>query len=111
MQKLKTPRAAEPNRPGCLKYGATVFCAIGAVTYIFMALYDSSSTELRYPLLFCGALMVLFIWLMWRKPKAKRTSASSSFSPLEGKVSCNIYASVCSSTATVTTALSATASN
>lgn len=86
MQKLKTPRAAEPNRPGCLKYGATVFCAIGAVTYIFMALYDSSSTELRYPLLFCGALMVLFIWLMWRKPKAKRTSASSSFSPLEGKV-------------------------
>lgn len=86
MQKLKTPRASEPNKPGCLKYGATVFCAIGAVTYIFMALYDSSSTELRYPLLFCGALMVLFIWLMWRKPKAKRTSASSSFSPLEGKV-------------------------
>lgn len=86
MQKLKTPRAAEPNRPGCLKYGATVFCAIGAITYIFMALYDSSSTELRYPLLFCGALMLLFIWLMWRKPKAKRTPASSSFSPLEGKV-------------------------
>lgn len=86
MQKLKTPRAAEPNKPGCLKYGATVFCAIGAITYIFMALYDSSSTELRYPLLFCGALMLLFIWLMWRKPKAKRTPASSSFSPLEGKV-------------------------
>lgn len=86
MQKLKTPRAAEPNKPGCLKYGATVFCAIGAVTYIFMALYDSSSTELRYPLLFGGALMVLFIWLMWRKPKAKRTPASGSFSPLEGKV-------------------------
>lgn len=70
MQKLKTPRAAEPNRPGCLKYGATVFCAIGAVTYIFMALYDSSSTELRYPLLFCGALMVLFIWLMWAQTKS-----------------------------------------
>lgn len=86
MQKLKTPRASEPNKPGCLKYGATVFCAIGAVTYIFMALYDSSSTELRYPLLFVGALMILFIWLMWRKPKAKRTPASSSFSPLEGKV-------------------------
>ena len=30
MPKLKTPRAAEPNKPGCLKYGATVFCALGA---------------------------------------------------------------------------------
>lgn len=86
MQKLKTPRVAEPNKPSCLKYGATVFCAIGAATYIFMALYDSSSAELRYPLLFAGALMIFFIWLMWRKPKAKLTSASSSFSLLDGKV-------------------------
>lgn len=86
MKKLKTPRAAKPNRPGCLKYGVTVFCAIGAATYISMAFYDSSSTELRYPLLCASALMIFFIWLMWRKPKVKNTSARSSFSPLEGRV-------------------------
>lgn len=36
MQKLKTPRAAEPNRPGCLKCDATVFCALGASIYLIM---------------------------------------------------------------------------
>lgn len=53
MQKLKTPRAAEPNRPGCLKYGATVFCALGASIYLIIALtgYGLTDTSVR-PLLF-----------------------------------------------------------
>lgn len=90
MPKLKTPRAAEPNKPGCLKYGATVFCIFGAISYIFLFFYapiiDSSTDNAQYVFIGMTALMVLFIWLMWRKPKAKRTPASSSFSPLEGKV-------------------------
>ena len=53
MQKLKTPRAAEPNKPGCLKYGATVFCALGASIYLIIALtgYGLTDTSVR-PLLF-----------------------------------------------------------
>lgn len=90
MQKLKTPRAAESNKPSCLKYGATVFCIFGAISYIFLFFYapiiDPSIDNAQYVFIGMTALMILFIWLMWRKPKAKRTSASSSFSPLEGKV-------------------------
>lgn len=54
MPKLKTPRAAEPNKPGCLKYGATVFCALGASIYLIIALtgYGLTDTSVR-PLLFC----------------------------------------------------------
>ena len=53
MQKLKTPRAAEPNKSGCLKYGATVFCALGASIYLIIALtgYGLTNTSVR-PLLF-----------------------------------------------------------
>ena len=90
MQKLKTPRAAESNKPSCLKYGATVFCIFGAISYIFLFFYapiiDPSIDNAQYVFIGMTALMILFIWLMWRKPKSKNTPASSSFSPLEGRV-------------------------
>lgn len=90
MQKLKTPRAAEPNKPGCLKYGATTFCIFGAISYIFLFFYtptvDPSTDNAQYVFIGMAALMIFFIWLMWRKPKTKNTPASSSFSPLEGRI-------------------------
>ena len=90
MQKLKTPRTAEPNRPGCLKYGATAFCIFGAISYIFLFFYapiiDPSTDNAQYVFIGMAALMIFFIWLMWRKPKTKNAPTSSSSSPLEGRV-------------------------
>ena len=75
MQKLKTPRAAEPNKPGCLKYGATVFCALGASIYLIIALtgYGLTDTSVR-PLLFVlSGIMIAVIIIIWR-PRSKKAA-------------------------------------
>lgn len=75
MQKLKTPRAAEPNKPGCLKYGATVFCALGASIYLIIALtgYGLTDTNVR-PLLFAlSGIMIAIIAIIWR-PRSKKAA-------------------------------------
>ena len=75
MQKLKTPRASEPNKPGCLKYGATVFCALGASIYLIIALtgYGLTDTSVR-PLLFVlSGIMIAVIIIIWR-PRSKKAA-------------------------------------
>lgn len=75
MQKLKTPRASEPNKPGCLKYGATVFCALGASIYLIIALtgYGLTDTNVR-PLLFTlSGIMIAIIAIIWR-PRSKKAA-------------------------------------
>ena len=85
MPKLKTPRAAEPNKPGCLKYGATVFCALGASIYLIIALtgYGLTDTSVR-PLLFVlSGIMIAVIIIIWRpwSKKAAEHQISSEISP------------------------------
>ena len=75
MQKLKTPRASEPNKPCCLKYGATVFCALGASIYLIIALtgYGLTDTSVR-PLLFVlSGIMIAVIIIIWR-PRSKKAA-------------------------------------
>lgn len=75
MPKLKTPRAAESNKPGCLKYGATVFCSLGASIYLIIALtgYGLTDTSVR-PLLFVlSGIMIAVIIIIWR-PRSKKAA-------------------------------------
>lgn len=90
MSKPKTPLAAEPNKPGCLKYGATAFCALGASIYLIIALtgYGLTDASVR-PLLFVlSGIMIAVIAIIWR-PRSKKTSEHqiSDETPLAEKIS------------------------
>ena len=83
----KSNRVDSPQRkPGCLRYGATVFCVLGAIIYLAMGITGKALTEedIR-PLLFgMAALMLFFVWLMWR-PRKQVAPPNDRCSPIEGK--------------------------
>lgn len=70
MKKLNNIRQT-PQKGGCLRYGATVFCTVGAVIYLSMGVTGSNLTDenIRPAMFILAALMVFFIWLMWRPHK------------------------------------------
>ena len=75
MQKLKTPRASEPNKPGCLKYGGSVFCALGASIFLIIGLtgYGLTDTSVRPLLFFLSGIMIAVIIIIWR-PRSKKAA-------------------------------------
>lgn len=80
MQKLKTPRAAEPNKPGCLKYGATVFCALGASIYLIIALTGYGFDRYkRPPSSFCPIRNYDSRYHNYMAPTVKESSRTSDF--------------------------------
>lgn len=60
-----------PRKGGCLRYGATVFCAVGAIIYLAMGITGNNFTDanIRPAMFILAALMVFFIWLIWRPRK------------------------------------------
>lgn len=70
MKKLNST-CQTPRKGGCLRYGATVFCTVGAVIYLAMGVTGSNLTDenIRPAMFILAALMVFFIWLMWRPHK------------------------------------------
>lgn len=57
-----------------LKVIASVFCCTGVCVYT-LAIFDPSipDAELHFAIIFMDMLMVLFLWLMWRKRKASKS--------------------------------------
>lgn len=76
-----------PHKGGCLRYGATVFCAVGAIIYLAMGATGSNLTDenIRPAMFILAALMVFFIWLIWKPQKQNSLSCPSHCSPIEGK--------------------------
>lgn len=72
MKKLKPPGKG----PGCLKYGVTIICALGAGVYLSLALgeFGSADKNTRLFLLCLSAVMLLIILLIWRP---RRNAAES----------------------------------
>lgn len=76
-----------PRKGGCLRYGATVFCTVGAVIYLAMGVTGSNLIDenIRPAMFILAALMVFFIWLMWKPRKQNSSSCPSHCSPIEEK--------------------------
>lgn len=86
MKKLNNTRQT-PQKGGCLRYGATVFCTVGAVIYLAMGVTGSNLTDenIRPAMFILAALMVFFIWLMWKPQKQNSSYCPSHCSPIEEK--------------------------
>lgn len=83
MKELKPPGKG----PGCLKYGVTIICALGAGVYLSLALgaFGSADKNTRLFLLCLSAVMLLIILLLWR-PRRKAAESRESEGPIEETV-------------------------
>lgn len=83
MKELKPPGKG----PGCLKYGVTIICALGAGVYLSLALgeFGSADKNTRLFLLCLSAVMLLIIILLWR-PRRKADESCESEESIEETV-------------------------